>query len=382
MPATHSQKLEGWIPRDELERISAGMKDWYGPPIAMGNVPGNVYACAGGDFRGHIEAGSEASFPEYVRDQAKRIQARASYKLRRWLDDQMEMRQLNTGFASISDLITKSRNQSQYMTFNKTGPNGVVGGVCVSMWGRGQQPAAGGNGAAAPGGTVHTKSDTGAFNFRNPNSPDTQYFTGGVFLGDDVGSMLLYDRLFSVAKTMSSSGTEAVTGVPTRYQNSALSSTSGDLSCKGNFAFPEISASIANTAHNWTVCKYTNQEGDVTSDFQSVTGFPNLPAGFISMDGPSRQWFMPLASGDSGLCNLKQMQCSSAVITGGINFVVGHPIAWFPCLLANVLIPVRAIQSSFQLEQILDGACLTFLELHNANNAGTTFSGYFRTVSG
>lgn len=385
MRATHSQKLERWIPLADIESISSQMKNWYGPPIAMGNVPGRVYACPGGDFRGHIEAGSEASIEEWIRDSAKRIQAHGSRRLRRWLNKQLDGNQLNTGFTGIADLAAEARHKTQTFNFRKTGPNGITVGSCGSLWGKATNPPAGGVGAAAPGGAVCDRTTVGGFTgFQNAIvSGDTNFFAGGYVVNDtsDTRQLLLYDRLWHAAKLMSSTSTEAFTGQPNRYNVSGLGGVTGDLSCEGNFVFPEITTGLGATSHNWTICKYMNQEGDVEKTFPSVAGEAGSNPDYIDFANTNRLWFMPLAAGDKGLTRITQWQCSASV-TGAVTLVMGHPIAWFPCHIQNIITKIRPIQSAFQFEQVLDNACLAFLSINHPDTLAATYTGSFQIVSG
>ncbi|WP_311965189.1 hypothetical protein, partial [Acinetobacter baumannii] len=55
--------------------------------------------------------------------------------------------------------------------------------------------------------------------FDNPSS-GTLHLIGADFSASVANNaVMLYDRIFDVAKTMNSTATEAVTGVPTRYQS-------------------------------------------------------------------------------------------------------------------------------------------------------------------
>jgi hypothetical protein len=353
------------------------MKDWYGPPIAVANVPGSVYVTKGGDFRGHVEAGSEASLLEYVHDKAKRFEAMARQRFSHWLAAQQRGLQLNTGFSSLSDLISEAAAGKKRNFFpQKVGTTGVVGAT-NSLWRVGNFPPAGAAGAAAPGGTVPTDATTGSFVFDNPTGGDTTHFVSAFIAASVAGNqLLLYDRIFAVAKTMNSTATEAVTGTPSRYQ----STTGGAAdSAEGNFLFLECGTVLPATAHNWTVCTYRDQ-GDVASTLPSLTG--NSGNIVNRLDHPTQQWFAPLESGDRGIKALTQMQCSAAVATGAIDFVIGHPIAWIPCPLANIVIPTDGIQSAFQLERIFDDACLAFLEVTKSATGATTYTGQFTTVAG
>jgi hypothetical protein len=378
MRATHSQRLERWLGTEAVENLAESMRDWYGPPIAVSHVPGKVYVTKGGDFRGHIEAGSEASLFDKMKDHARRIEANVGQRFNHWLARQQEGLQLNTGFASLSDLISEAAaGKKRLFSLQKAGTTGVVAAT-NSLWAVGNQPVAGANGAAAPGGTAHVDSDTGSFTFVNPTGGDTQHFTSAQIMASVAGNQLLmYDRLFSVAKTMNSTATESVTGVPTRYQNT----TSGNQdSADGNFVFVECTTVLPATAHNWTTCLYTDQNGNASSTLPSLTG--NSSNIVNRLDHPTSQWFAPLASGDTGIKELDQMQCSATVATGAINFVIGHPIGWIACPLANIMLPTDAISGSFQLERVYDDACLAFLEVAKSATGATTYTGSFTTVAG
>jgi hypothetical protein len=253
-----------------------------------------------------------------------------------------------------------------------------VANVTSTLWRLGNQPAAGTTPSAAPGGNAPDDATTGAFPFTNPTSGDTQHIVSANVLGTVAGnSLLLYDRIFHVAKTMNSSATEAVSGVPTRYQNTTL--TAAD-SIAGNFLFVEVGGTaLAATAHNWTTCTYTDQ-ADAASTLPSLTG--NSGAIVDRLDHPTNQWFAPLETGDSGIKALTQMQCSALVATGAVNFVIGHPIAWMPCPIANIIIPNDYINTAFNLARIFDDACLAFLEVIKPATTATTYTGSFTTVAG
>jgi len=362
---THANKLDRWLGPEETARISHAMKDWYGPPIAVGGVPGRVFAHKGGDFRGPIRSG------QFLRD----IEF-AEMRLRKRF--RPALTRMNAGFASLSDLIAEgTTGKARWFMFNKVGTTGVVN-VTNSLWLVGAMPAAGAAGSAAPGGRAPDDSTTGAFPFTNPTGGDTQHFTTGYPLSGVAGNtLLLYDRIFDVAKTMNSSATESVTGVPTRYQSSTT--TDPDYA-GGNFLFVEVGTVLAATAHNWTVCQYRDEAGNDAQTLPSLTG--NSGAIANRLDHPVGQWFAPLATGDTGIKDLHQMQCSAAVATGTINFVIGHPIAWMPCPVANMICIADGINTAFNLTRIFDDACLAFLEVCKPATTATTYNGQFMTVAG
>ena len=156
---------------------------------------------------------------------------------------------------------------------------------------------------------------------------------------------------------MSDATAEAVTGVPTRYQSTTATSESY---IGGNFCFVETgSVALQASAHNWTVCQYTNQTG-AGATFPSMTGNSGNVAD--RLDHPINLWFMPLASGDTGVGAVTQMQ-NSASMTGSINFVVGHPLGMITFPLAFQLLSADFVTSTNIMPKIFDDAALAFLEL-------------------
>lgn len=370
MFSTHSDKLERWLGPNEVDRISGSMKGWYGPPIAVANIPGSkVYATADGDFIGEIAAGGMMSLFEFQLDRIKRA-------FTRW--NRRQLHQFNMGFTSLSDLIAEaSSGKRQELFYQKVGTTGVLNAT-NSLFRVGNQPAAGSAASAAPGGIAPTSATTGALPFNNATGGDTLHFVSGNTLSSvAANSLLLYDRIFAVAKTMNSAATEAVTGVPTRYQNTTAGTAD---SAEGNFLFIECGSALAATAHNWTVCQYTDQSNNATISLPSVTG--NSSNIVNRLDMQAGRWFCPLETGNTGIKALTQMQCSAAVASGTIDFVIGHPIAWLPCPVANMICVADGINSAFNLARIFDNACLAFLEVCKGSTTATTYTGGVTAVSG
>lgn len=373
--STHADQLERWLGADAVAHVSDAMKDWYGPPIALAGVPGKVFAHRGGDFRGRISTGGFASAMDVAEGMARRL--KRGFKAA--TDPRRQMNKANAGFSSLSDLINEAtaNGKARYFPFQKSGTTGVVG-VTNSLWGVGSYPPAGANASNAPGGNALDDSNNACWTFDNPASGDTQHFVTGYPLASvAANTLLLYDRLFQVNKTMASTATEAVTGVPTRYQSQT--STAADY-IGGNFLFVEVGGTaLAATAHNWTTCLYTDQ-GGASSTLPSLTG--NSGAIVRRLDHPVGQWFAPLETGDVGVGALTQMQCSASVATGVVNFVIGHPIAFMPCPVANLVCVTDGINTAFNLVRIFDNAALAFLEVNKPATTATNYSGSFTTVAG
>ena len=371
-------RLERWLGAAHVESISRAMRGgggpgqrWYGRPIAVLGLPNGsrVFATADGDFVGTLLGGAETSRREWMEDSFRRRRHHAEDAIHRWAVTQMG--QAAAGFTSLSDFISEmsAAGKVQPVNYNKAGTTGVVAAT-NSLWRVGSMPAAGAAGAAAPGGTVPTNATTGALPIADV-TPDYQYLVAADPLANvSAQTLLMYDRLFSVAKTMNSAATEAVTGVPTRYTSNT--DTDPD-SAVGNFLFIECGTVLPATAHNWTTCTYVDQNGNTGATLPSVTG--NSANIVNRLDQPTGTWFAPLASGDSGIDSLTQMQCSAAVATGAIDFVIGHPIAWMPCALANFATPWDVTDRPGRLVRIFDDACLAFLEVLKSATTATTYTG-------
>lgn len=366
---THSDRLERWLGTEQVARVTEGMRDWYGPPIALSGVPGRVFAAKGGDFIGHVDAGQFGSATDRLEDALRRALRNGRRRYAQWAVRQLVT--ANAFPASLSDLIAASGNgKTRRIAWQKVGPTGVIG-VTSSLWRVGNQPAAGGAGSAAPGGRALDRTTTGAVYGLDNVSTDRRILKRAQVLASAAGqSVLMYDRLFDVAKTMNSASTESVTGVPTRYQSST---TTAEDYAGGNFCFVEVGGTaLAATAHNWTVCQYRNQAGTDGQSFPSMTG--NSGAIVDRLDHPTGSWFMPLASGDTGVMDLAQMQCSASVATGAINFVIGHPLCWIPCPIANLACDADGIDDA--LVRVFDDAAIAFLEVSKPATTATTYNGW------
>lgn len=365
-----SEHLERWLGANEVHNLSVNFRDWYGPPVAVSGVPGAVYIGKGGDYFGKINAGAEVSAIERAQHILREDSRR---KYRRFSESQ------RGSFSSYSALVAAATGgKAIRMSYNKVGtaPTATLG--AIDLWTCGNVPAAGAAGAAAPGGTAMTNSTSGNLGFVNAVvNANTSHFVNAWITSSVMNSLLLYDRLLSVAKTMNSTGTEAVTGTFSRYQSGTA--TDPDY-VGGNFCFPSVPTTLLPaTAHNWTVCQYTDQGGSTAQSFASIAGIS--ACALHQIDLLLGQWFMPLAAGDVGVKALTQMQCSALVATGTIDFVVGHPIATLPAPAANLVCNIDGVTTAFNLVTVFDNACLALMELPKNGTAATTYSGQVTTVS-
>lgn len=366
------QKMERWLGTSEVAAISECFRHWPGPPVALGSVPGNAYVTAGGEFIGHIDVGAELSHL----DMAEALVQRAAR--RRFFRAAHSAKQLGA-FGNLSAVLAAvTAGKMQSPVFQKTDVAANAVGNTNELWTRGGQPVAGAAGAAAPGGTATTSATAGALGYSNPTNANTGHHLGGWVVASVLGQFLLVDQLFRVAKTMNSTATEAVTGTFSRYQNQTA--TAGDY-IGGNFCYPAVPTTVLPaTAHNWTVCQYTNQAGTAAKSFGSGTGVSACVVAGVDLS--VNNWFMPLASGDVGVKALTQMQCSALVATGTIDFVVAHAIGLYSNQVANLVTLLDTLTTALsQLTPVYDNACLTFLSLLKQTTTAPSVNGIVAIVA-
>lgn len=366
MKSVHSGRLERWLGTEKVEEVSRLMKNWYGPPIHLLDVPGSVRVCRDGDFVGPFERGYFWSFADALTDRLKAI----------WTTP-IPQSTLYAGFASISDALSRaSAGYTQTIPFYKAGATGVAN-ISTSCWRLAGVPSAGAAPGNPPAGTAYTSASAGAIKFTNPASGTLHLVGADAGAGIANNSLLLYDLIFGVNKTMNSNVQEAVTGVPTRYQS--LVETNPDY-VGGNFLFIQVGGTpLAATGHNWTVCTYKDQ-ADAASTLPSVTGVASAIVDRFD-DAAVNSWFEPLEAGDVGIKALTALQCSAAVATGVVWFMIGHPIGFMAFPIASSVFPFDWLTNRNQAPRIFDDACLALLNPSKPSTSSCTFTGALHLTS-
>jgi hypothetical protein len=275
------------------------------------------------------------------------------------------------GFASLSDLISEATTggKQQTIAFHKTGTSVAQGGW-ESLWYRAAKPGAGGTPAARPGGAVPINTTTGALGQQNAASGDTLHVTTINAMADRAPyATLFYDRIFhasAIDHTIATS--QSLTGVPTRYTGTAA---------RGNFAFLEAYVALGATAQNVTLT-YVDQDGN-TAEAAPAKG---LQVGGTQYQIVHDPYFIPLNAADTGLRNATAVQFSAGNTAGTSNLVIGHPLAWFTEHTAYIWTTVDGINSSFNLPQVQDDACVAFLSVQGQAGGISEITGEVIMVSG
>ena len=380
---TDPNKLERWLGNDVVENLSKNMGQFYWH-IALHGTPGKVYAMPGGGFSGKIEAGEFTSAMDRADALAKRLQneQRAKIAQHRIFQNSALRSKLDHkhhAFASLSALIAAaSGGKAQQLSFLKNGTSPTAIGGAIDLWTCTGMPTAGSAAAAAPGGTVFNSTSAGALGYANAATANANHFTTLVTTASVTPNTLLaYDRLFGVAKTMNSTTLQAVSGVPLRMTSTTANNPQY---AGGNFLFPSSPTTLLPaTGHNWQNILYTNQAG--TANQTAVTTAGISSCALHQVDLLLGQWFIPLQAGDVGIAALTQMNCSALVATGTIDFVIGHPICLIPMAQAYLYTVIDGINTAFNLNGIMDGASIGFMELPKPATTSTSYVGMMTIVS-
>ena len=364
---THSDKLDRWLGAGQTEHYSQMFRNWYGPPVALAGVPGNVYVAKGGDFVGPIKGGAFGNLWDFAVQRQRRI-------LRKTLE--RNRHKLNAGFASLSDLISEatSGGKSQLLVYSKTGANPTNVANAVSLWTANALPAAGSTGGTSGTGRKTVRTTVGALPQVNAAGGDTLHLTTWTGLCTAVSSAMLVDRLWDMTYNHATALSTAIDALnrPDRYQTAALA--------PGNFISGDITTGLSATAHTLTVT-YVDDQGNAAEAAAAYAAPVSAVGGRTPTAAGS--WFVPLNSPDVGaryLTNIAQSTITS--VTGVTNWWVGHPIAMMPFPVANVPFVLDGINSAFNLQRIYDDACLFLYCPSDATTGAKTYGGTIQLVSG
>jgi hypothetical protein len=372
MSSTHSSKLERWFGREVLENLSAATKHWYGDPIRVGNLPGRVYAAKGGDFVGAIEGGAFGSYKDYLYDRLK-ASGRRFYK--------RQLHTANSGFSSLSDAIAEATTggKSQHLRWFKQHAGSIGAGLAGSYWRINTvgYPAASTTGAAIPTGESLTNASSGAIPFTSPSGDDTIHIASIV---DHVSSgpliHLLYDRLFQANTILhTTTGNQAISGVPTRYQST---------NARNNFVSMECTVGINTTAHSVTVT-YVDQDGNTAEAAPTMTvKVASSAADIILCPTGVGDWCLRLNSADSGVRYVTNV-AMSAVSIGQSELFIGRPHVFLPHANSvntyGAICNYAGLNDKFGPEKIHNSACLALM-LINSTGSSTLVNGDLILVSG
>lgn len=368
-PSVHAMRAERWL-GSSLAGVLDATKPFY-HPIPVAGCPGRVWSHKG-DLVGTLRAGQFGNFTEWAVENAVKRFKRAA-----------RSRQLNTGFASLSDLINEATTgaKQQNLTMNKVGLVATSTGNPMSLFFVGQAPTSGNAPAALAGGADCTRTTVGAMGQSDAAGSDTLHLTNFNGVASVAAqTLLLYDRIWNGAPSIAVSTAQTVTMTPARYATTGASGTS-----KGNFCTMEVTTVLPATAHNWTL-QYVDDSGNAAENTAVQTGVGSGIASRIDLNSTGitpNQWFFPLNTGDLGISDLTQITLSATLGSGALSLTLGHPLGLFPTPgLANVGFAYDLINSAFNMQKVEVNACLSWMELNKSATTACTYLGHLTMVSG
>jgi hypothetical protein len=174
-------------------------------------------------------------------------------------------------------------------------------------------------------GAIPDRTTQGAIPFTAPSGGRDKHLIGASITPLTAGVYLLYDRLFHEGGL---SGTS--TSAQTIQGSPATPSLTRNTGGAGNIAFYEIYTQIGTTSTTLTMT-YTNQGGT-----GSRTSTINI--GATGFREATRMQRIPLASGDSGIQSIQQIQLSATTGTAGnFGITIAQPLAWIPVSLGGTM---------------------------------------------
>lgn len=249
----------------------------------------------------------------------------------------------------------------------------------MDMWPVGGAPAAGAYGGTALTAKQFSDTTTGSLYMGgNVNPTFLKYVLGGwAFASAGTPSLMIYDRVLTYETCSFSASVQSFvnTLTPQRYVSAGQS---------GLKVLVTNQALLGSTAANITALQYTDQDGNalqsmpttrtVSVIISAAAPTTTLGARVVAAadSGGTTVWseFLPLANGDSGVRQLTTFTCSAAN-TGTLCFVLMRPLFFIPTGTAGIASMVDGVFQLANLEQIYDGACLSFLAYFPAATAAT-----------
>lgn len=261
------------------------------------------------------------------------------------------------GFASydaILDAISVA-GKGQDREFNKASITTVANSPW-SLWTATGEPGAGTFGGTPLAARAVTSATTGALSFTNPVGPDTLHLLAMEALSSiAAGTLKLVDRLLDypgISCTSTSLQTMDNTVTLPRYTTGA-----------GVMMFAEVTTALGATPQTLTI-NYLDQGG--------AAGVATLAPVVSSVANriPQTGFFIPLAAGDSGVRSITSVQFGGSMGAGVLNMTLCRPFPTVPMREASMMVERDLVHHTPRLQQIVDGAALSFLLMALTTSSG------------
>lgn len=265
------------------------------------------------------------------------------------------------GFSTVAQVAAAAITQSvslQKIPWLKKLPATSVANILNSFWQGAGLPGAGSLPTSGVGnGRVCTSSTTGALPMVNAPTNETLHlvsFEAGVSSVSTVyGGILLVDRICDV-QLAHNEPTNTITGCTATSRLPAASAAEA-----GGLIFCEVTSAFSGASNTLTF-GYTNQDGNAATSGNVVTVASAAQGRTISND-----FFVPLASGDSGARAITSVTLVSGSATGSFLATIVRPLCYLPTFGAQNMEKDCALET-VAMDRIYDASCLSFLSFSNS----------------
>lgn len=250
----------------------------------------------------------------------------------------------------------------------------TIVGRWTSLWRYDGWPSAG----AVPTTTI-TKPDgttTGAIRQRIPSASEAMYATGACAHMTQTGTLLVYDRLWSVGGLDANVATTNTfsTDNPTR-RNSSVYGPRGKNSAYGNVMFVEIYTQIGVTARELTVTYLYDGTNSATSP-AVVLGATNARERGRIIPIPVNPTYPSVVQPKTAVLNL------GTGTAGNYGITLARPLIAIPCAVINVPVLIDFISTDPGLVYCGGSPCLNFMWLANSTTNPIPMMFNIQTVLG
>jgi hypothetical protein len=281
-----------------------------------------------------------------------------------------------TALTNLSDIVNRvtggNSGTPEHLWFTRkdrlqggAAPVATVAGRLTSLWGWAGVPSGidistpTGSVSTTPGTGVNpTRASSGALKQANPGGGRQKWLLGMEVVSNQVGALLLYDRLMQVSGL---SGTS--TGTQTITSGTITRNTGGD----GNQLYAEVYTAIGATATTITA-SYTNQA--------NVSGKTTVAVaiGGAGYQEVGRMVQLPLAAGDTGVKSVQNVTLVATTgTTGDFGITIARPLCFDAVGQVGAGFPRDMITGLPSLPEIVTDAALALAWLASGTTAPEIF---------
>ncbi len=232
-----------------------------------------------------------------------------------------------------------------------------------------------------PGGAVHTRASTGAWNgLKDPGGSNKKYLlTFGFGSSSVIDWAILVDLLVAAGNISASITTDQT--VNSAAQTRQYGSTLG----AGIMAAFEVTTALGTGTGTFALKSYTDQDNNAANVGANVTSVASAIAQRLMPSTANALPWCDLAGNDFGVRSLETFAFSAAHTAGVIALNLVYPLAYLPGVAANLYVERDSTTQIDGLTELVNASqtigCVTVFVQTNSTTSGT-FKGFARTCEG